>query len=215
MKLLVEAIQDTEILVESTETGKNYFIKGPYIQTEIVNQNNRKYPKSVVAKQVQVFTEKYINTDRAVGELNHSSEISINPERIAIKILELKEDGNNYIGKAKVASTPCGSIIKNLIDDNIKFGVSTKALGSVVVQEGISIVQDDFDLRAVDVVYDPSAPDAFVNAIMENREWIYENGILVEKKIEEIQKEVNQIVKAKKLNEQALNRIFNKVLSKF
>jgi hypothetical protein len=213
MILLKEEIQDTKILVEETKTGKNYFIEGIYIQSGIVNHNKRLYPEKVVDAQVKYFTENFINKNRAVGELNHSNEISINPERIAVKILELRKEGLNYTGKSKITNTPCGNIVKGLIDEGIQFGVSTKALGSVVVNEGVSVVQDDFDLRAIDVVYDPSAPGAFVNAIMENREWIYINGILTERKIEEIQKEVNKNVKIKKLNEKSLERIFNKVIN--
>jgi hypothetical protein len=215
MKLLHEQL-DAKILVESVDGGsKRYFIEGIFIQADIVNRNRRIYPSKIVDKQIAYFTENYINKNRAVGELSHGPTIDINPDRISHKIVSLVKEGSNWIGKAKILDTPTGKIVKNLIDEDIQLGVSSKALGTVIVNEGVSVVQEDFELRTVDIVYDPSAPDAFVNAIMENKEWIYRDGILVEQETEIIKKEVNKISKAKRLNEESLANLFKNILAKY
>jgi hypothetical protein len=215
MKLLHEQL-DAKVVVESTDSGdRKYYIEGIFIQSDIVNRNNRIYPSKVVDNQIKHFTENYINKNRAVGELSHGPTIEINPDRISHKIISLVKEGSNWVGKAKIIDTPTGKIVKNLIDEGIQLGVSSKALGSVVVNEGVSVVQEDFELRTVDIVYDPSAPDAFVTAIMENKEWIYKDGILVEKEVELIKNEVNTISKLNKLNEKSLNSLFKNILAKY
>jgi hypothetical protein len=215
MKLLHEQL-DAKVIVESTDSGdRKYYIEGIFIQSDIVNRNNRIYPSKVVDNQIKHFTENYINKNRAVGELSHGPTIEINPDRISHKIISLVKEGSNWVGKAKIIDTPTGKIVKNLIDEGIQLGVSSKALGSVVVNEGVSVVQEDFELRTVDIVYDPSAPDAFVTAIMENKEWIYKDGILVEKEVELIKNEVNTISKLNKLNEKSLNSLFKNILAKY
>lgn len=175
MKLITEQIEEVKLIVEEKlGKGKEYFIEGVFLQSNLKNRNGRVYPKEVMGKEVNRYNEEYIKKNRAFGELGHPDTPTINLDRAAILIKSLKEDGNNWIGKAKVMDTPYGKIVKNLIDEGAQLGVSSRGLGSLKLINGTNMVQDDFMLAtAADVVADPSAPDAFVNGIMEGAEWIY------------------------------------------
>jgi hypothetical protein len=208
MKLIVE-YTESKTLVEQTATGKNYFIEGVFLQSELKNRNGRVYPKAILEREVNRYVKEMINTNRAVGELGHPASPTINYDRASHKILSLKEDGNNWIGRAKVLSTPFGNIVKNLIDDNVAIGVSSRGMGSLKEQNGVNMVQDDYHLAtAGDVVSDPSAPDAFVNGMMEGREWIWNNGIIVEADVNEMYKEIKGAKQAQ-LEEVALKIMEN------
>ena len=204
----------TNIITESEDAGgkKNMYIEGIFMQDTLKNRNGRIYPKEVMTKAVNQYVEKFVNTKRSLGELNHPTYASVNPERACSMITSLKEDGNNWVGKAKILNTPMGSIVKNLIEDGVQLGVSSRGLGSVKESNGANVVQSDFWISAVDTVSDPSAPDAFVNGIMENKEWILENGVLVEKELEEIQEEINDLVKHRRFDNKAMESIFQKVV---
>lgn len=175
MKLIKEQVEEVKLVVEEKlGKGKEYFLEGVFLQSNLKNRNGRVYPKEIMAKEVNRYNEEYIKKNRAFGELGHPDTPSINLDRTAIMIKSLREDGNNWIGKAKVMDTPYGKIVKNLIDEGAQLGVSSRGLGSLKMVNGTNLVQDDFMLAtAADVVADPSAPEAFVNGIMENAEWIY------------------------------------------
>ena len=185
MKLITETIQNISYLKENREDGgKAYYIEGPFLQTEIKNRNGRLYRKEVMQKEVDRYIKEYVNTKRAFGELGHPDGPSINLDRVSHMIVGLKEDGNNYIGRAKIMTeTPMGRIVKNLIDEGAQLGVSSRGMGSLKVNsEGVNEVQDDFYLAtAADIVADPSAPDAFVRGIMEGKEWMMVEGRFVER----------------------------------
>lgn len=185
MKLITETIQNISYLKENREDGgKAYYIEGPFLQTEIKNRNGRLYRKEVMAKEVDRYIKEYVNTKRAFGELGHPDGPSINLDRVSHMIVGLKEDGNNYVGRAKIMTeTPMGRIVKNLIDEGAQLGVSSRGMGSLKVNsEGVNEVQDDFYLAtAADIVADPSAPDAFVRGIMEGKEWMMVEGRFVER----------------------------------
>lgn len=217
MKLLIETnTENLQIITESVNGAKQYFLEGVFLQSEIQNKNGRMYPKKVLNESVQTYIKEYVNTDRALGELGHPENASINLDRVSHKIVSLREDGNNWIGKAKVLSTPFGKIVQNLMDDGVKLGVSLRALGSIKESNGVRVVQNDLRLvTPADIVADPSAPDAFVQNLMENKEWIFVDGILVEQQITEVKNDINKLSKSNKLNEAALLAVFNKVLSKF
>lgn len=206
MKLVKEINQEIKCLVEENlGRGKEYFIEGVYLQSNIKNKNGRMYLKPTMQREVNRYTEEYINKNRAYGELGHPDTPSINLDRVAIMIKSLKEDGDNYIGKAKVMDTPYGKIVKCLIDEGANFGVSSRGLGSLKQNnEGVNIVQDDFMLTtAADIVADPSAPDAFVRGIMENKEWVFVDGRFVERQIEEAKAAIRK-ASPKKLEEEKL-----------
>ena len=190
MKLITETIQNISYLKENREDGgKAYYIEGPFLQTEIKNRNGRLYRKEVMAKEVDRYIKEYVNTKRAFGELGHPDGPSINLDRVSHMIVGLKEDGNNYIGRAKIMTeTPMGRIVKNLIDEGAQLGVSSRGMGSLKVNsEGVNEVQDDFYLAtAADIVADPSAPDAFVRGIMEGKEWMMVEGRFVERQYDAV-----------------------------
>ena len=170
MKLITEQSNDVEYIVEGK--NKQQYIKGIFLQSEIKNQNGRVYPYAVLKKQVNKFNENFVKKDRALGELGHPSGPTVNLERVSHVITELYEDGKNFVGKAKVIDTPNGKIVKNLLESGVRLGVSSRGLGSVKTnRHGVNEVQDDFVLSTVDIVADPSAPDAFVNGIMEGKEF--------------------------------------------
>ena len=194
MKLISEfTTNDLGCIVEENEQGKkDYYIQGVFMQSEIKNRNGRVYPKDVLQQEVKRYTKDFIKQDRAFGELGHPQGPTINLDRASHLITDLKEDGNNFVGKAKILSTPMGSIVKNLIDDGAKLGVSSRGLGTLEEKGGAQYVKGDFQLAtAADIVADPSAPDAFVNGIMEGVEWIWENGILKAQKIEQYKTEIS------------------------
>lgn len=191
MKLITEIVEDVQYLVEDKEGKKSYFIEGVFLQSEVENRNHRVYPKSVLQREVTRYNKDYILENRAVGELGHPDSPNINLDRVSHKIISLKEDGNNFIGRAKIIDTPYGNIVKNLMDADIKIGVSSRGMGSLKPMKEAQLVQDDYYLAtAADIVADPSAPDAFVSAIMENKEWIYDNGIIKEADIVAIKNDI-------------------------
>lgn len=176
MKLIKEHTEEVKLIVEAKADGKakDYFIEGVFLQANLKNRNGRVYPKEILEKEVNRYTNEYINKNRAFGELGHPDTPSINLDRVSHMIKSLKLEGNNFIGKAKIMDTPYGKIVKSLIDEGAQVGVSSRGLGSLVEKNGISQVQDDFMLAtAADIVADPSAPDAFVEGIMEGKEWVY------------------------------------------
>ena len=195
------------IIVEENEKGqKEYFIEGIFMQSEIKNRNGRVYPKEVMQKEVGRYVKEFVEKDRAFGELGHPDGPTINLDKVSHLITKLEEDGNNYVGRAKILSTPNGQIVRNLIDDGAKLGVSSRGLGSLEQKGGSQYVKDDFQLAtAGDIVADPSAPEAFVNGIMEGTEWVYENGLLTARQVDEMQTETRN-AKSNKLEEVKLNQ---------
>ena len=193
MRLIAEEITNVQFLEEEKEGKKNYFIEGIFLQAELKNRNNRMYPLKTLQKEVAKYSENYIDKGRALGELGHPDGPSINLDRVSHKIISLKEDGNNFIGKAKLLDTPMGRIAKDLLGEGVKLGVSSRGMGSIRKEENCNVVMDDFMLAtAADIVADPSAPDAFVDGIMEGKEWVWDNGVLKEAKVAQIKKEIDQ-----------------------
>ena len=195
MKLISEEAIEVDFVTEEDENKKkNYFIEGIFMQSEMKNRNGRVYPKAILQKEVKRYTDKFINTKRAFGELGHPDGPTVNLERVSHMITELVEDGANFVGRAKIMDTPYGKIVKNLIDEGAKLGVSSRGMGSLKpVQDGLQEVQSDFYLAtAADIVADPSAPDAFVSGIMEGKEWVWDNGLIKEKEIVEYQKQIER-----------------------
>ena len=193
MKLISEQIEDVTFIAEETNGKKNYFIEGIFLQGEIKNRNGRMYPMAVLDREVGKYTESFINTDRALGELGHPDGPNLNLDRVSHKITSLKKEGTNYVGRAKILGTPMGNIAKNLLDEGIKLGVSSRGMGSIKKESNCNVVCDDFMLAtAADIVADPSAPDAFVNGIMEGKEWVWDNGILKESEIAKIKVTIDE-----------------------
>ena len=214
MKLITEMTEDIQLLAEvNEETGeKDYYIEGIFMQSEQKNRNGRVYPESVLMNEVKRYNKEYVRKNRAMGELNHPQGPTVNLDRVSHIIKELKQDGTDVYGKAKIMDTPMGKIAKNLIDEGAKLGVSSRGMGSLKEKDGVNEVQNDFMLAAVDIVADPSAPNAFVNGIMEGAEWIWENGVLRQQTIEEYKNEISRTPSAN-LEEKALN-LFDDFLSK-
>jgi len=209
MKLITEHIHDVEYITEGK--GKEQYIKGIFMQADIKNQNGRVYPKEVLQKEIKNFNNKYVKEGRALGELGHPAGPVINLDRVSHIIKELTEDGSNFIGKAKVMDTPNGRIVKSFINEGVKLGVSSRGMGSVKLnREGVNEVQKDFVLSTVDIVADPSAPEAFVNGIMEGKEWVWENGIIKEKEIAGMKKMI-QNANMRELDQKKLE-VFTKFL---
>ena len=199
MKLICEVNeQDVEYITEAKENGqKDYKIKGVFMQGEIKNRNGRVYPMQVLDEQVKKYTDNYVNQNRAYGELGHPSGPTINLERVSHMITDLTKDGTNYIGEAKIMDTPYGKIVKNLMDEGAKLGVSSRGMGSLKQNGDSQVVQKDYHLAtAADIVADPSAPDAFVEGIMEGKEWIWDNGVLREAQVNEYKEEITKTSKA-------------------
>ena len=193
MKLITENIEDIQILTEEKDGKKNLYIEGIFLQSELKNRNGRIYPFSVLEKEVGRYNEEYVKTGRALGELGHPDGPTVNLDRVSHRITSLKAEGNNFIGKAQILATPMGSIAKNLLEEGVKLGVSSRGMGSIDRQENANYVMDDFMLAtAADIVADPSAPDAFVNGIMEGKEWVWDNGILQEKTVAKYQRHINE-----------------------
>ena len=209
MKLISEEAQDIEFLTEEKKGGgKNYFIEGVFMQAETKNRNGRVYPKAVLQKEAKRYSDSFIKTKRAFGELGHPDGPTVNLERVSHMIEELEEVDNNFMGRAKILDTPYGKIVKNLIDEGARLGVSSRGMGSLKpAKDGIQEVQGDFYLAtAADIVADPSAPDAFVAGIMEGKEWIWDNGIIKEAEIQAIKEKVEQ--SSRKDREQTLVSAF-------
>ena len=195
MKLIKEHIEEVKYLTETTESGKkNMYIEGRFLVGDEVNRNNRMYKMDTLRQEVARYTKEYIDSNRALGELGHPDTPSLNLERVSHKIVSLVEDGNTFKGKALVLETPYGMIVKNFIDSGVNLGVSSRALGSVVMtKEGYNLVQDDLRLAtAADIVADPSAPGAFVQGIMENKEWLFVEGRFVERDIDNVKRQIRQ-----------------------
>ena len=191
MKLISEEISQAEYIVEEANGNKNYKIRGVFLQTEIKNRNGRVYPKDILDKEVKRYNAEFINKKRAFGELGHPDGPTVNLERVSHMITKLYPDGSNFIGEAKIMNTPYGKIVKGLIDEGAQLGVSSRGMGSLEQRGGANYVKDDFYLAtAADIVADPSAPDAFVEGIMENKEWVWDNGVLVEKNIDAWKREI-------------------------
>ena len=194
------------VIVEQNEKGeKDYFIEGVFMQSDIKNRNGRIYPEQVMKKEVDRYRKEFVDKDRAFGELGHPDGPTINLDKVSHMITKLEQDGKNFMGRAKILSTPNGQIVRNLINDGAKLGVSSRGLGSLETRGGAQVVKDDFQLAtAADIVADPSAPEAFVEGIMEGVEWYYDSGILKMKDAEQMRKEL-RTAKASKLQETKLN----------
>ena len=214
MKLIREEIEQVEVIVENRNGKKNLFIEGVFLQGEIKNRNGRMYPMQTLAREVGRYNENFVEKGRALGELGHPDGPTVNLDRVSHKIVSLRESGNNFIGKAKILGTPMGQIASNLLGEGVKLGVSSRGIGSLnKTNEGYSVVGEDFTLAtAADIVADPSAPDAFVDGIMEGKEWVWEGGILREQLAEKTQKRINTLVDQRRLEEHKLN-LFNDFLS--
>jgi len=215
MKLIRESIEKVKYLTEISENGKkNLYIEGTFLVGDTVNRNNRMYKMDTLRREVDRYNEEYINTNRALGELGHPDTPTLNLERVSHKIISLKEDGNTFYGKALILETPYGSIAKNLIENDVSLGVSSRALGSVIqTKEGYNLVQDDLKLAtAADIVADPSAPGAFVQGIMENKEWMFVDGKFVEADFDYAKNQIKQ-ANPKEIEEVAL-KLFENFLRK-
>ena len=190
VKLFSEAVEEVEYITEAKENGgKNYKIKGIFLQADIKNRNGRVYPMEVLEKEVGRYNKKFINEKRAYGELGHPDGPTVNLERVSHMVTELYPDGKNFIGEAKIMETPMGKIVKNIMDEGGKLGVSSRGMGSLDQKNGANYVRDDFYLAtAADIVADPSAPNAFVEGIMEGKEWVWNNGALVEAELVELRR---------------------------
>ena len=214
MKLIREEIESVEFLVENKGVRKSMYIEGVFLQGNIRNRNGRMYPMETLRKEVGRYNENHIQSGRALGELGHPEGPTVNLDRVSHKIISLKENGSNFIGKAKILSTPMGKIASSLVEEGVKLGVSSRGIGSLrPTKEGINVVGEDFMLAtAADIVADPSAPDAFVEGIMEGKDWVWDGGVLREKFVERTYKEINTLTTQKKLDENKLN-LFNDFLS--
>ena len=214
MKLIREEIESVEFIVEERNGKKSLYIEGVFLQGNIKNRNGRMYPMDTLRREVSRYNEGYVQAGRALGELGHPDGPTVNLDRVSHKIVSLKESGSNFIGKAKILSTPMGKIASSLIGEGVKLGVSSRGIGSLkMTKEGCNIVGDDFMLAtAADIVADPSAPDAFVEGIMEGKEWVWDGGILREKFAEQTQRRINTLVEQKQIEEHKLN-LFNDFLN--
>ena len=192
MKLITESIEDIRILTEEKDGVKHLYIEGVFLQSEIKNRNGRIYPFDVLNKEVERYSEEYVKAGRALGELGHPDGPTVNLDRVSHKITSLKAEGNNFMGKARILDTPMGKIAKSLLGEGVKLGVSSRGMSSLKEENGVKYVSDDFMLAtAADIVAEPSAPDAFVNGIMEGKEWVWEGGLLRERQIQEMKKEID------------------------
>jgi hypothetical protein len=214
MKLIREEIEQVEFIVENKNGKKSLYIEGIFLQGDICNRNGRMYQMDTLRREVSRYNENHIQAGRALGELGHPDGPTVNLDRVSHKIVSLRESGSNFIGKAKILNTPMGKIAESLISEGVKLGVSSRGIGSLrMTKEGINVVGEDFMLAtAADIVADPSAPDAFVEGIMEGKEWVWDGGILREKFAAKTYRHINTLVDQKKLDEQKLN-LFNNFLN--
>ena len=204
MLLITEVNEDVRLVCEEKDGKKNYSIEGIFMQSEKANRNGRRYPRKTLFGETNRYIEKYVKGSRALGELGHPDGPTVNLERVSHLITDLQMEGNDVRGKAKILETPYGKIVQNLIDGGAKLGVSSRGMGSIKNVDGINEVQKDFMLSAVDIVADPSAPDAFVDGIMEGKEWVYEGGVFRERQIENYRKAIEK-ANRKDLEEKKLN----------
>jgi len=215
MKLIKELIEEENLqfITEDKDGEKRYYIEGVFMQADVKNKNGRMYGSNMLAEKVEEYSKNFIEKNRAYGELGHPSNPSINLERVSHRIVSLKKDGSNFVGKAQVSSTPYGNIVKGLLEDGGKLGVSSRGLGSLMKENGVLKVQSDFMIvTPADIVADPSAPDAFVEGIMEGREWVWDNGIIREKTVEDY-KQIVEKTSSKDLKMMKL-KLFEDFLSK-
>ena len=214
MKLISEHLDDIEFITEDDAEGKkNYRIKGVFMEADVKNRNNRMYPMQVLEKEVKRYNREYIQQKRAFGELGHPDGPTVNLERVSHMITKLYPDGKQFVGEAKIMDTPYGKIVKNLIDEGAKLGVSSRGMGSLEPRRDMHVVKDDFYLAtAADIVADPSAPNAFVEGIMENKEWIWDNGVVREVDIAKYRAELRK--ESKRLEEKKI-KLFNEFMSNF
>jgi hypothetical protein len=214
MKLITETIQDVKVITEDKNGVKSLYITGPFLVGEQKNRNGRVYSKSILEREVKRYNEEYISKNRAFGELGHPDSPSINLDRVSHLIVNMRQEGASFIGKAKILETPMGKIAKSLLEGGAMLGVSSRGMGSLKEVNGVNMVQDDYFLStAADIVADPSAPGAFVSGIMEGKEWVWDNGIVKEVSIVEMYDEI-QKAKARQIEDISL-RIFENFLSKF
>jgi len=212
MKLITEQIEDVRILTEERDGKKLLYIEGVFLQSELKNRNGRMYPFDVLNREVERYNEEYVKSKRALGELGHPDGPTINLDRVSHRIVDLHAEGHNFIGKAQILDTPMGNIAKSLLGEGVQLGVSSRGMGSIDKREDVSIVRDDFFLTtAADIVADPSAPDAFVNGIMEGKEWVWDNGILKEAKVDKYRRYIDD--SRRDLEERTL-RVFEDFLRK-
>tara|TARA_R100000655_G_scaffold104217_1_gene151263 strand:- start:319 stop:969 length:651 start_codon:yes stop_codon:yes gene_type:complete len=214
MKLITEEISSVKFITEGKGAKKKMYIEGVFLQGDLKNRNGRMYPVATLAKEVGRYSESFIKKGRALGELGHPDGPTVNLDRVSHKITELRQEGNNFIGKAQLLETPMGKIAKSLIAEGVTLGVSSRGIGTLKEdRDGLKVVGEDFQLAtAADIVADPSAPDAFVNGIMEGKEWVWEGGILREQFVDETKKRINTLVSQKALEEHKIN-LFNDFLS--
>ena len=214
MKLIREEIESVEFLVENKNGKKSMYIEGVFLQADLKNRNGRVYPMETLRKEVSRYNENHIQSGRALGELGHPDGPTVNLDRVSHKIVSLRENGSNFIGKAKILGTPMGKIASSLVEEGVKLGVSSRGVGSLQqTKEGYSVVGEDFMLAtAADIVADPSAPDAFVSGIMEGKDWVWDGGVLRERYAQKTYKHINTLVDQKQLDEKKLN-LFNDFLS--
>ena len=211
MKLITESIEDIQILEEESNGRKILHIEGVFLQGDIKNRNGRVYPFGVLEREVGRYNEQYVNVGRALGELGHPDGPTVNLDRVSHKIVSLKAEGSNFVGKAQILNTPMGNIAKSLLESGVKLGVSSRGMGSIEEKNGANYVRDDFMLAtAADIVADPSAPDAFVNGIMEGKEWVWENGIIKEVNVAKYHKYISESTR-KNIEERSL-KAFNHFL---
>lgn len=213
MKLITETIQDVKVITEEKNGVKSLYITGPFLVGEQKNRNGRVYPKSILEREVKRYNEEYISKNRAFGELGHPDSPSINLDRVSHLIVNMKQEGASFIGKAKILETPMGKIAKSLLEGGAQLGVSSRGMGSLKEQDGVNLVQDDYYLAtAADIVADPSAPGAFVQGIMEGKEWVWDNGIVKEVSIVEMYDEIKK-AKTKQIEDISL-KIFENFLNR-
>ena len=214
MKLITEEINKVEFIVEENEGKKSLFIEGIFLQGNQKNRNGRVYRTETLAREVGRYNEQYVDSGRALGELGHPDGPTVNLDRVSHKIVSLRQEGNNFIGKAKLLETPMGKIAKNLLDEGVKLGVSSRGIGSLKeTREGYKLVGEDFMLAtAADIVADPSAPDAFVQGIMEGKEWVMVDGILREQQMRDTVSTINNLVSSRQLDEKKIE-LFQNFLS--
>ena len=213
MKLITEHLEAVNYITEANEKGeKNVFIEGVFMQAEQENRNKRIYPKNVLSEATAKYVKEQVKTGRAVGELNHPEGPQINLDKVSHRITSLKFEGNDVVGKALILDTPMGKIVKGLVEGGVKLGVSSRGMGSLVQRNGVNMVGNDFILSTVDIVQDPSAPEAFVNGIMEGVDWVWDNGILKAQEIEQFETEIKEAKSADMSNVQM--KVFKDFLSK-
>jgi hypothetical protein len=214
MKLILERMEsDIQVVTEAKQNGtKDFFIEGIFMMADQPNRNKRVYESKILQPAVEKYIEEQVKTGRAVGELNHPDGPTINLDKVSHRIVDLRIEGSNVIGKAKILNTPMGQIVKGLLEGGVKLGVSSRGMGSLEERNGVNYVKDDFHLATVDIVQDPSAPAAFVNGIMEGVEWIWENGVYKPQEIEKIETEIKKTPKAQLAEAQV--RVFQHFLSK-